>query len=60
MSLASYQLLHSAMYFLISSAKIAHFSRTAKQIADYFRENANVTVPLPVVERSVFFVLQRW
>lgn len=59
MSLASYQLLHSAMCFLISSAKIAHFSRTAKQIADYFRENANVTVPLPV-ERSVFFVLQRW
>lgn len=59
MSLASYQLLHSAMCFLISSAKIAHFPRTAKQIADYFRENANVTVSLPV-ERSVFFILQRW
>lgn len=42
MSLASYQLLHSAMCFLISSAKIAHFPRTAKQIADYFRENGNV------------------
>ena len=47
------------MCFLISSAKIAHFPRTAKQIADYFRENANETVSLPV-ERSVFFILQRW
>ena len=36
MSLASYQLLHSAMCFLISSAKIVHFPQTAKQIADYF------------------------
>ena len=59
MSLASYQLLHSAMCFLISSAKIVHFPQTAKQIADYFRENANVTVSLPV-ERPVSFVLQRW
>ena len=59
MSLASYQLLHSAMCFLISNAKIVHFPRTAKQIADYFRENANVTVSLPV-ERPVSFVLQRW
>ena len=59
MSLASYQLLHSAICFLISSAKIVHFPRTAKQIADYFRENANVTVSLPV-ERPVSFVLQRW
>ena len=41
------------------SAKIAYFPRTAKQIADYFRENANVTVSLPV-ERLVSFVLQRW
>jgi hypothetical protein len=47
------------MCFLISNAKIVHFPRTAKQIADYFRENANVTVSLPV-ERPVSFVLQRW
>ena len=59
MSLASYQLLHSAMCFLFLCAKVAHFSRTAKQIADYFREIANVAVSLPV-ERSVFLVLQRW
>jgi len=34
------------MCFLISSAKIVHFPRTAKQIADYFRENANVKFPI--------------
>ena len=64
MSLASYQLLHSAMCFLISSAKIAHFPRTAKQIADYFRENANVTVSLHWVnpfrvKRAGFFAGQK-
>ena len=45
--------------FLDFECKDSAFPRTAKQIADYFRENANVTVSLPV-ERPVSFVLQRW
>lgn len=56
MSLASYQLLHSAMCFLFLCAKVVLFHRMAKQITDYFCKKVNVAG----ISCRVFLVLQRW
>ena len=56
MSLASYQLLHSAMCFLFLCAKVVLFHRMAKQITDYFCKKANVAG----ISCRMFLVLQRW
>ncbi len=56
MSLASYQLLHSAMCFLFLCAKVVLFHRMAKQITDYFCKKVNVAG----ISCRVFLVLQQW
>lgn len=56
MSLASYQLLHSAMCFLFLCAKVVLFHRMAKQITDYFCKKANVAG----ISCRGFLVLQQW